>query len=105
MATEKTEKVPVPERGEEAALNAELTAAHAEKATEEAEKADLEAKKAAAAESGTKVCPNCRGELIKHEGDNPFKVGAWHCDSCGGCFVRHGSAWQLRPGHTAAPAP
>lgn len=33
-------------------------------------------------------CPNCGGELIPHEGtDNPFKVGAEHCNACGGCFI------------------
>lgn len=33
-------------------------------------------------------CPECGGVLVPHEGDaNPYKVGAEHCNACGGCFI------------------
>jgi ribosomal protein L37AE/L43A len=96
MATDKEK----PARVEEAALNAELTSAHAEKAAEEADKADLEARKAAADEAGAKVCPNCRGELIQHSADSPHKAGAWHCNTCGGCFRGSGGKLVTREGHS-----
>ena len=45
-------------------------------------------------------CPHCGAQLIDHEVTTGPKAGAWHCNSCGCCFVRDAiGAWVLRPGH------
>lgn len=81
--TATTPAVMTPE--EEAALAAQVSAEHAAKAAEQAEKDDIAAKRAA---TGAPVCPTCHGELVKHEGDNPYKQGAWHCQgTCGTCWA------------------
>lgn len=47
-------------------------------------------------------CPHCGAELIDHDApEGTPKHNAWHCDACGGCWIHRGSAWFLRPGHTA----
>ena len=74
------------EKQEEAHLAADVAAEPAEKAAEEANKAEREAIKADAA-PGAKLCPNCNGVLIEHGDENPFKIGAKHCDNCGICWA------------------
>ncbi len=37
--------------------------------------------------SGTRLCPTCKGELIKHGDENPEKAGAYHCNACGTCWA------------------
>ncbi len=37
--------------------------------------------------SGTRLCPKCKGELIKHSDENPEKAGAYHCNACGTCWA------------------
>lgn len=69
---------------EETALAAEVSAAHAEKAVEQAAKDETAAARAA---SDTPVCPNDNMPLVKHDGANPYKQGAWHCNSCGTCWA------------------
>lgn len=81
---------------EETSLAAEVSAAHAEKAVEQADK---DALAAARAEAGGPVCPNCKGELIKHADSNPDKAGCSHCNSCGACWAP--GLHELRAGHPA----
>lgn len=81
---------------EEATLAAEISAAHAAKA---AEQADKDALAAARAVAEAPVCPNCRGELIKHNDASPHKAGASHCNTCGACWAP--GLRELRAGHPA----
>ena len=37
--------------------------------------------------SRTRLCPNCKGELVKHGDENPHKAGAYHCNQCGVCWA------------------
>lgn len=69
---------------EEAAIAAQVSAEHAARATEQAAKDETVAARAA---SDTPVCPNDNAPLVKHDGTNPFKQGAWHCNSCGTCWA------------------
>lgn len=49
---------------------------------------------------GTPRCPTCHDELIKHGDENPFKVGAWHCNGCGACWAS--GFKRMRDGHPAS---
>lgn len=66
---------------------AERTRQRAQEATEAAEKAEVAAVREVADEAGTKMCPKCKGLLIKHGDENPYKAGAWHCNDCGTCWA------------------
>lgn len=81
---------------QEAELAAQVSAEHAEKAQQQADKDDLAAKRA---DAGGPVCPNCRGELIKHDDANPFKAGASHCNTCGACWAP--GLREIRDNHPA----
>ncbi len=37
--------------------------------------------------SRTRLCPHCKGELVKHGDENPHKAGAYHCNNCGTCWA------------------
>jgi hypothetical protein len=47
--------------------------------------------------SSTRLCPHCKGELLRHGEANPYKAGAWHCNGCGCCFLP--GIRELRAGH------
>ena len=49
---------------------------------------------------GQHPCPFCGKELAEHA-PTGAKAGAWHCSSCGSCWVRSGGGWAPRPGHAA----
>ncbi len=36
---------------------------------------------------GTRLCPNCKGELVKHGDENQYKAGSYHCNTCGVCWA------------------
>ncbi len=40
----------------------------------------------AKASKAAKSCPDCKGELVQHGPDNPFKADCWHCLGCGTCW-------------------
>lgn len=41
---------------------------------------------------------HCGGEAIAHGDENPFKVGAFHCDACGCCMYEDGTNRVGHPG-------
>lgn len=45
-------------------------------------------------------CPHCGAPLIEHAATGP-KAGAFHCNGCGGCWVKQGGSWVTREGHPA----
>ena len=47
------------------------------------------------------VCPHCGAPLIDHGTTEGPKAGAWHCDVCGGCYVRDGHRWRPRDAYSA----
>lgn len=72
-------------RAEEAQIAADIAAEHAEKAVAAADAAELTAARETS-ESG-RACPDCKGPLVQHGDENPFKAGCWHCDQCGACWL------------------
>lgn len=72
---------------EEASVNAELAAAHAEKAAADAAAAERDLAEATKEKPGNRLCPNDNAEMIQHGPANPYKAGAWHCNTCGTCWA------------------
>lgn len=71
---------------DEAQVNAELAVAHADKAVEYAAAAERNLAEATKEDPKAHLCPACNVEMIKHGPANPFKAGAWHCNTCGTCY-------------------
>lgn len=46
------------------------------------------------------IC-HCGSEMTAHGDENPFKIGAHHCDSCSCCLLEDGSP---RAGHNPCAA-
>lgn len=94
MTTPSTDK---DQQAEEARLAAEISSKAASRAAEQATADDLAARQAEKDDPKARLCPHCKGEMIKHGPENPFKAGAWHCNSCGCCF----RGKELREGHAS----
>jgi ribosomal protein L37AE/L43A len=82
---------------EAAVAAAEESAARAEEAIEQADADAVAAAEASKENPRNRLCPHCRTEMTRHNADNPFKAGAWHCNGCGCCFKGR----ELRDGHSA----
>lgn len=84
-----------------AEANATLATAHAEQAAADAAEAQRDLAEATKDNPKARLCPLDNSEMVRHGPENPFKAGAWHCNTCGSCWAP--GLKQQRVGH-AGPA-